>query len=399
MGIIITGASGFVGRLIIPDLIDEDIDLLLVGRNKKKLSLLFPNCNVCQKEEIKYNNKKKYTTMIHLAVLNNNVKADYKTFEDVNINLTIQYVEIAKEIGISNFINVSSIHTLSDKNDSNYSRTKKKVIDKLKQIRGINISNIYLPYIYGGRWNGKLALLNKFPQSISSFIFKIMSSLLPTVHYMKIVNHFISNNFKDDLIIFDNQNENFFYKFLKRSGDLLFASMILFFFWWAIIIIWMLIKIDSPGSGFFKQERIGRLKKKIYCFKFRTMKIDTINAASHEVNPNSITKIGIFLRKTKLDELPQILNIFKNEMSLIGPRPCLIIQEELIKKREDNNIFDLKPGISGLSQVNGIDMSNIELLTHWDSKYNALRCIILDVKIILSTILGKGQGDKVKKNL
>ena len=99
--------------------------------------------------------------------------------------------------------------------------------------------------------------------------------------------------------------------------------------------------------------------------------------------------------KTKIDELPQVLNIFKNEMSLIGPRPCLPVQEELIQARQALGVLSVKPGISGLAQINNIDMSDPELLARWDAKYIHLRSLLLDLKIFIATVLGRGQGDKV----
>jgi len=124
----------------------------------------------------------------------------------------------------------------------------------------------------------------------------------------------------------------------------------------------------------------------------------TSQAATHEVPAASITKIGKFLRGTKLDELPQIVNIVRNEISLIGPRPCLPSQSELVEKRHQLGVFDVKPGISGLAQIQDIDMSTPRRLAQVDSLYIALQCLPLDIKIALATATGSGQGDKVVKN-
>ncbi|MBF4311856.1 sugar transferase, partial [Vibrio anguillarum] len=102
--------------------------------------------------------------------------------------------------------------------------------------------------------------------------------------------------------------------------------------------------------------------------KFRTMPVDTQSVATHLVGASSVTKLGSILRKTKLDELPQLINVVKGEMSLVGPRPCLFNQQELIQIRDEKEVFDVRPGITGLAQVNEIDMSTPELLADWDLK-------------------------------
>ena len=110
----------------------------------------------------------------------------------------------------------------------------------------------------------------------------------------------------------------------------------------------------------------------------------------------SVTPIGRFLRGTKLDELPQVWNILKNEISLIGPRPGLPVQTDLFEARQAWGVFEVKPGISGLAQVNNIDMSDPEKLARWDARYIALQSLVLDTKITIATIRGGGQGDRVK---
>ena len=136
--------------------------------------------------------------------------------------------------------------------------------------------------------------------------------------------------------------------------------------------------------------------KEFICYKFRTMKVNTPNLATHQIEEDYVTKVGLFLRKYKLDELPQVVNILKGEMSLVGPRPCLPNQIELIKERDERNIFTIKPGISGWAAVNNVDMSNPKLLAQTDEEYLTLRSISLDIKIIIKTLLGSGFVDRTK---
>ena len=181
-----------------------------------------------------------------------------------------------------------------------------------------------------------------------------------------------------------------------RCFDILFSVCGLIICLPIFIVIVTLGWFDT-GSPLFFQERVGRQKKTFVLVKFRTMKLDTAFVATHLVSSSSVTKFGRFLRKTKLDELPQLWNVLKGEMSLVGPRPCLFNQRQLIKEREARNVFDVRPGITGLAQVNGIDMSNPELLAKTDAKMIRQLSEEKYFMYILQTIVGRGSGDRVKK--
>lgn len=146
----------------------------------------------------------------------------------------------------------------------------------------------------------------------------------------------------------------------------------------------------------FIQERVGKRKRPFLLMKFRTMRLETVSTATHLVGKDSITKSGIFLRKSKLDELPQLWNVLKGDMSLVGPRPNLFNQEELIHERSLRGVYDVRPGITGLAQINEIDMSTPKLLAEKDAEMIANLNIANYFKYIFLTISGKGQGDRVK---
>ena len=126
------------------------------------------------------------------------------------------------------------------------------------------------------------------------------------------------------------------------------------------------------------------------------MKTGTKQAGTHEMTADAITGIGKFLRKTKIDELPQVWNILRGELSLVGPRPGLPIQTKLTEERQAHDVFSVLPGITGLAQINGVDMSDPERLARIDAQYIAQRGLLTDLKIIVATFLGRGQGDKVR---
>jgi lipopolysaccharide/colanic/teichoic acid biosynthesis glycosyltransferase len=125
------------------------------------------------------------------------------------------------------------------------------------------------------------------------------------------------------------------------------------------------------------------------------MYVSAPNAGTHEVPASAVTPLGHFLRRTKLDELPQVINILRNDMSLVGPRPCLPTQSDMIVERRSLGVFEIKPGITGLAQVRGIDMSNPVGLAACDREYLQLQSLLLDTKIILQTARGAGAGDNV----
>lgn len=162
-----------------------------------------------------------------------------------------------------------------------------------------------------------------------------------------------------------------------------------------LLLLITLVGFFDTGSPVFRQERVGRFKKPFILVKFRTMKKDTASVASHLASADAITPFGRFLRRTKLDELPQLWNVLKGEMSLVGPRPCLFNQQELITEREQRGVLNARPGITGLAQVNNIDMSTPALLAETDQKMLQDLTIGAYFKYIFLTVAGKGAGDRV----
>jgi len=181
-----------------------------------------------------------------------------------------------------------------------------------------------------------------------------------------------------------------------RFFDFVFSFLGLLFLW-PIGLILYLIGLFDTGAPIFVQERVGKDKKPFNLFKFRTMALDTKSVASHLVSKASVTKFGSFLRKSKLDELPQLINVFKGEMSLVGPRPNLFNQTELIEERDKRGIYNVLPGITGLAQINEIDMSSPKELAITDAEMIETLSVGNYFKYILATAMGKGQGDRVGK--
>ncbi|MBY8270378.1 sugar transferase [Vibrio fluvialis] len=176
-----------------------------------------------------------------------------------------------------------------------------------------------------------------------------------------------------------------------------FAAFLGLLLLWPVLLIVTIIGLFDTGSPIFIQERVGRNKKPFKLVKFRTMSINTQSVASHLARASSITKLGAFLRKTKLDELPQLINVLKGEMSLVGPRPNLFNQKELIAERDALGVYDVLPGITGLAQIQNIDMSTPRLLAQTDKKMIETLTLKDYFRYILKTVTGSGSGDAVKK--
>lgn len=164
-----------------------------------------------------------------------------------------------------------------------------------------------------------------------------------------------------------------------------------------VLLALTVIGLFDTGSPIFRQVRVGRHQQPFTLVKFRTMRVDTASVATHLASSASITRFGHFLRKTKLDELPQLWNVLKGDMSLVGPRPGLFNQEELTAERATRGVFDVRPGVTGLAQVSEIDMSTPALLAETDQKMIRSLTLVDYFKYIFMTVAGKGAGDRVVK--
>ena len=189
-------------------------------------------------------------------------------------------------------------------------------------------------------------------------------------------------------------------KYIKRTIDFIISLIGLIILSPIFILIAILIKIDSKGPILFKQKRVGLNKKYFYILKFRTMMIDAPkDCPTHLLKDPGmyITKIGKILRKTSLDELPQIINILKGEMSTIGPRPALYNQYDLIELRDKYNANDVMPGLTGWAQINGRDELELELKARLDGEYVNRISFMFDVECFFKTLTSVLKNDGVKE--
>src|SRR5699024_7432575 len=162
---------------------------------------------------------------------------------------------------------------------------------------------------------------------------------------------------------------------------------------WPIWVILYIIGLFDTGSPILVQERMGRNLVPFKLYKFRTMHLDTRQVPSHHACESSVTRFGRLLRKTKLDELPQLINVLKGDMSLVGPRPVILSQTEVIKAREMKDVYNHLPGVTGLSQINKIDTSNPIRLAAVDAKMLKELNVVNYFTFILATVFGKGKDE------
>lgn len=186
----------------------------------------------------------------------------------------------------------------------------------------------------------------------------------------------------------------------KRYLDFFLALLALFFLWWLLLILAVIVKATSPGPIFFKQKRVGIDKTHFQMLKFRTMRTDTPkDVPTHLLtNPEAyITPVGKFLRKTSLDELPQLFNILVGQMAIVGPRPALWNQDDLIAERDKYGANGIRPGLTGWAQINGRDEIEIPLKAKLDGEYAERMSFLFDVRIVLGTAFHVLRSDGVKE--
>lgn len=180
------------------------------------------------------------------------------------------------------------------------------------------------------------------------------------------------------------------YSKMKRAFDIFFSLMFLIILFPLFFILICAIKLESSGPFIFKQKRVGINKKQFYILKFRTMKVNAPKDIPTHLLVDSklwITKVGSFLRKTSLDELPQLINILRGEMSFVGPRPALWNQDDLINERDKFGANDIRPGLTGWAQINGRDELPIEQKAKLDGEYVQKLGIMIDLRCLLLTIM------------
>jgi lipopolysaccharide/colanic/teichoic acid biosynthesis glycosyltransferase/NAD(P)-dependent dehydrogenase (short-subunit alcohol dehydrogenase family) len=401
MKIAITGASGFIGKQLIRRFLARGHDVLAVGRDTVLLAALFPGLRGVGYGELA-RAARGFDMLVHCAVANTGSRLSETEIFAANVDLVETVATAAAQAGIGHVVHLSSVHALDPGNQSGYARSKRASKDVLLRHSELRSTVIYLPIVYGDAYTGNMSFLNRLPRGLSGLMVRPLSSLKAAVDIDMVADVILERSARSDarpeIILADDPLQNPWFTSVKRLIDVSLSLGILVFLGWFMLLVALAVRLQSKGPGIFAQERVGRGGEVFTCYKFRTMKLGTKQAGTHEVSAASVTGIGRVLRATKIDELPQIWNVLRNEMSFVGPRPCLPVQAELVAERRAAGIERMKPGITGLAQVHGIDMSNPKELVRWDARYGALQSILLDLKIMIATVTGGGQGDRVRQD-
>ena len=179
---------------------------------------------------------------------------------------------------------------------------------------------------------------------------------------------------------------------MKRMFDVVVSSASLLLLSPILLIVAVAVRLESRGPAIFRQVRVGKDGREFTCYKFRTMFTGTSDLPTHQVAASAVTRLGNVLRRFKIDELPQLVNVLAGDMSLVGPRPCLPSQLELVEARRRLGVLTVRPGITGLAQVRGVDMSNADRLADLDAQYVSNQSFAGDLKLIWATLRGQGVG-------
>lgn len=396
MRIVITGASGSIGRPLVREFLARGAQLLLVGRDPEKLRALFPGIECCSYDDLP-DRARNYDGLLHLAVLNNNVAAERADYDSINLDLTETLLAVAKRADIARFVYASTVQALQERNLSPYAASKRKASQSVAAAEGIDTRILYLAAVVGEPLTGRMAIIGKLPALLRKPLLECYAAVTPVAAIEDVIaacwQALGTADGPRQQIVARDQSQNLIFAVTKRVVDLVGALIILVPFIWLLAIIWLAVRLQSAGPGIFAQKRVGHGGRIFTCYKFRTMAEGSPNVGTHEASTALVTPIGKFLRRTKLDELPQAFNILLDQMSFVGPRPCLPNQSEVIAERDKLGVLAAKPGITGLAQINQVDMSEPERLAQWDQRYMKLQSLRLDLTILIKTALGRGNGD------
>jgi lipopolysaccharide/colanic/teichoic acid biosynthesis glycosyltransferase len=343
-----------------------------------------------------------FDAVVMLAVINNDVAAAPEAVHAVNVAYPLSLARRLADLPGRLLVTFGSVHADDPRRTDPYSTSKRNLRQALETVEGLAVRHFVIPPVHGDRFVRKLQQVDRLPGPLRSGAVAVIGAMKPLVHVDRIVAEL-----ERELAlapqaglqvrrIADDQGANPVYRAITRATDLALALVVAVGLSWLMVVVAVLVRAESAGPALFRQQRIGQHAKAFNCYKFRTMHVGSPQVATHEASRNLTTRVGRTLRRWKLDELPQVVNIFRNQMSWVGPRPNLPVQTVLTEERQRRGVFTVKPGITGLAQVRGIDMSDPVYLAETDAEFLFLRSLPLYFRLLLQTFLGRGRGDRVR---
>ena len=326
--------------------------------------------------------------VINCAVLNNNGMLSEVNIDRINVALPILLARYSRKYN-ARFICLSSYHAINPFVMTRYAISKRKALVRLNHFD--DVISLVCPFVTNTH--------HKYPKGILFRLYRYIRSLAPFRAVVPSVSvSVVGTNIIDLMkaqptpthkvhIIDSGAENNFYYRLARLVLNCVFACITLTVLLVLLPVLLPIIRHQSRGSFIYKQERLGRFKSLFSIYKLRTMDVSTVSIGSHLVPASSITSIGRVLRISKLDEFPQAINVIKGDLFLVGPRPCLASQSKLITARDKENVYDQKPGITGLAQVLGVTMESPKVLALFDSEYLKIKSVSFDLLIVFSTFL------------
>jgi lipopolysaccharide/colanic/teichoic acid biosynthesis glycosyltransferase len=406
MRIALTGAKGLIAGGLIKDL-SENHDLILVSR--------VANTTHDEKNppgRVEYMAMDEFLIklpdlqldiLLHLAVVNNNQSVSKSEFTKVNVDLTL---DLAKRCASNKvkFIFFSSTHALTPGPIGHYALSKKVACDRLHEIPNLECWILHLPAVIPLTAKvGRFSIFRFIPERAKFVVLSILRLFRPFIT-LDALAEFLKNELdstgEEEMGVY--YVKNIMVGGLQYSGFLnlwgytsslilaVIATVPVFF---TLGFLWIAFVLTGSRDFIFRQNRVGLWSKPFTVYKIRTMAPETAERPTHEVSRSQVTRMGRFLRRARIDELPQCINLLKGEMTFVGPRPCLTTQSGLIAERVRRGILEIPPGITGWAQVWGVDMSDVRRLTQFDEYYLRYRTVGLDLKIICHTLLPFGRKD------
>ncbi|MGH1492476.1 MAG: hybrid nucleoside-diphosphate sugar epimerase/sugar transferase [Acidimicrobiales bacterium] len=401
--IAVTGASGVVGRSVLTELAARDgYEVRVLSRDPDQFRPdVGPGIKVGSYDDLD-EMLSGADSVIHLAARNNDQGGSAADFERDNCDWACELAEAAARLGVRRFVFATTTKALAGKGADSYGLSKANAEYRLLSFAEdspLEVCLVRLGPVHGPGSKGKVRFLQDLPSPLRGAAARVLRSVLPIVSVEVAAKGLVAmledTSGRVELCLSDPLDGWSPYWPFSFAVNGLFVVAVPTLLAIPVIGSAAAVALDSPGGVFFVQHRVGFKQKVFQCSKFRTMRTGTPVMGTHEVAKNYVTGVGAMLRKFKLDELPQAANVAKREMNVIGPRPCLENQTELIAERDRYGVFDIRPGVTGLGQVAGVDMSQPKKLAIFDHRYAAFRSIAWDITIAVKTVLGGGFGDPV----